>query len=80
MASQQVWGGVSDSETGDDDGLADGPKDVNQDQVQRSGKLLVLQQILPLWHEQVENRSRRYKAFGTLNINMSVIHDANSRF
>lgn len=36
-----------------EDDVANGSKDANQDQVERSGKLLVLQQILPLWHEQV---------------------------
>eukprot|EP00752_Nemacystus_decipiens_P004421 g4036.t1 len=53
LASHQIWGGASeDSEASDNDNLADGAKDSCQDQIQRSGKLLVLQQILPLWHEQ----------------------------
>lgn len=54
LASHQVWGEASEeSETSEDDDLADGSKDEDRDQLQRSGKLLVLQQILPLWHEQV---------------------------
>lgn len=54
LASHHVWGGASEeSETSEDDDVVDGSKDGNQELVRRSGKLLVLQQILPLWHEQV---------------------------
>eukprot|EP00903_Cladosiphon_okamuranus_P019263 g17709.t1 len=52
LALHRVWGGTCEgSESGEDD-LVDGSKDDTQGQVQRSGKLLVLQQILPLWREQ----------------------------
>lgn len=53
LASHQVWGGASDGSEKDEDDEAEGAKGENQDEVQRSGKLLVLQQILPLWHAQV---------------------------
>lgn len=37
----------------DDDDLIEGVKGLEAGATRRSGKLLVLQQILPLWHEQV---------------------------
>lgn len=48
-----MWGGASDESEEEDDDLAVDSKGATQNQVQRSGKLLVLQQILPLWHAQV---------------------------
>ncbi len=53
LASHQVWGGASDESEEEDDELAVDSKVATPDQAQRSGKLLVLQQILPLWHAQV---------------------------
>ncbi|CAM9862204.1 unnamed protein product [Scytosiphon promiscuus] len=52
LASQQVWGKESDESGNDEDDLEEASKTKNQDEVRRSGKLLVLQQILPLWKTQ----------------------------
>lgn len=53
LASQQVWGGESDESGNEEDDVEKSSKSGNEDEVRRSGKLLVLQQILPLWEAQV---------------------------
>ncbi|CAM9254896.1 unnamed protein product [Ectocarpus sp. 8 AP-2014] len=52
LASHQIWGGDSDASEKEEDDTAEESKSDNDHEVQRSGKLLVLQQILPLWHKQ----------------------------
>ncbi|CAM9824223.1 unnamed protein product [Ectocarpus sp. 12 AP-2014] len=52
LASHQIWGGDSDASEKEEDETAEESKSDNDHEVQRSGKLLVLQQILPLWHKQ----------------------------
>lgn len=55
LAPQKVWGKGSESETDQSDG-DDVEKGASRDKhgvVHRSGKLLVLKQLLPLWHTQV---------------------------
>lgn len=53
LASRQAWDGASDGSEEDEEDLAEDSKSDTEDGLQRSGKLLVLQQILPLWHAQV---------------------------
>lgn len=53
LATHQVWDGASDGSEEDEEGLGEGSKSEAEDEFKRSGKLLVLQQILPLWHAQV---------------------------
>lgn len=64
LASHRVWDGASDGIEEDGEGLAEGSKDETEDEVQRSGKLLVLQQILPLWHAQVGITGQKVTQFG----------------
>ena len=53
LAPQKVWG--EESETGESDGhdVGEGASGEEHGAMQRSGKLLVLKQLLPLWHTQV---------------------------
>lgn len=53
LAPQKVWGKGSETDESDGDDVKEGMSREQHGVVQRSGKLLVLKQLLPLWHTQV---------------------------
>lgn len=53
LAPQNIWGEGSETDESDGDDMTEGASREEHGVVQRSGKLLVLKQLLPLWHTQV---------------------------
>lgn len=56
FASLNTWGGGSEDSEDDGEDMSDEGRHHEEGALQRSGKLLVLEQILPLWHKQVQQR------------------------
>lgn len=53
LAPQKIWGKGSETDESDGGDVTEGASREEHGVVQRSGKLLVLKQLLPLWHTQV---------------------------
>lgn len=72
LAAHQVWDGASDGSEEDEDDLGEGSKSETEDEMKRSGKLLVLQQILPLWHAQVGITGQKLHKLCVINPMLSL--------